>query len=366
LRNCQSEGKCAFLPARPVFSGDPGDNFGDVRPDFEFYFDLVRKRTYSREPSPVLINCEAHALAPLNRFVRRGTKSLDDVVDPWMCGHVESVAATRAGRAVGCEVFVCLAAVSAQPRWVDPISDTWGSYVWLPPTTKVPVHEGIAALLTERYGIEIDLAPGWTSRYELRLEQTARQKVTAKQAEIDRLTDERKYLRAEAATVSAYKDALLSGTDEGVEDAAHWALTTLGATVVRQAMQQDDGRFVDPYGRKFVIEAKGLTGAVKREAVRQAVDWRNHAASENFDGKAVVVATTDRRNDPEKRGDAFTGDAIAVATREGVCLLTSVQLLGALDEDAKGSLDRQTLWDAVINTDGACGLPGILPQAPSR
>ena len=92
-------------------------------------------------------------------------------------------------------------------------------------------------------------------------------------------------------------------------------------------------------------------------AIRQVVDWSHDAAAnEAWSGKPVVLGTTQNRLPPEERGDAFSADALRMAEREGVALLTSLQLMHALSEHQHGRLDLTGFWDAIH---GAAGVVDV-------
>ena len=114
--------------------------------------------------------------------------------------------------------------------------------------TDRPRHEALAKLLSERYGVEVaSSAPAWTAEYSLKSEDDARGVVAATEHQIAQLAAERDELQAQFELIRGHKEALLSGTDAEVENAARWAFEQLGATYESTPTRRaDDGRFARP------------------------------------------------------------------------------------------------------------------------
>lgn len=51
----------------------------------------------------------------------------------------------------------------------------------------------------------------------------------------------------------------------------------------------DDGRFEDPFGRKYVLEAKGTNGATTKAHLRQLDEWVDTAGAAGWPATGVPI-----------------------------------------------------------------------------
>jgi pimeloyl-ACP methyl ester carboxylesterase len=71
------------------------------------------------------------------------------------------------------------------------------------------------------------------------------------------------------------------------------------------------------------------------------------------------LGTTETGRPAGQRGGVFSADAVRVAERDVVALLSSLQLLHALNEHQHARLDVDAFWETVHSAAGVVDLPSV-------
>lgn len=164
---------------------------------------------------------------------------------------------------------------------------------FLPPTTSIPVIEGIKLILQNRYKLILESeTPEWVNEYKLPEQLDVEYKIGEYEKEIKNLERNIEKLHEPLHQVSSFQK-LLYETGKNLRNIVLDALENLGAKVDRTDISQDDGRFIDPFGRKATIEVKGVEKSVKRKDIRQLEDWMDTAKEkDNWESKGILIANT--------------------------------------------------------------------------
>jgi hypothetical protein len=145
------------------------------------------------------------------------------------------------------------------------------------------------------------------------------------------------------------------------------ALSELGGDVTAPDRKGvEDGRIVDPTGRKMILEVKSRAGASKLDDVRQLQDWVTAALtddSQDWDGSGLLVVCTFAETPIGERGEAFPHNTRERAKRFGQALLTTTQLFRALADAQDGRLSTDQFWQSIREADPLCDLPELEPAS---
>jgi hypothetical protein len=79
----------------------------------------------------------------------------------------------------------------------------------------------------------------------------------------------------------------------------------------------------------------------------------------DWESKGVLIACLKNETHPRARRDLFPDNCVKLATRTGICLMTTTQLYEALRRDQLGQLDRESFFAAIFDANSICDLPEI-------
>jgi len=235
---------------------------------------------------------------------------------------------------------------------------------WLPPNFDVPSAELVNRILERRFGYELSVAPpAWSKSFAL--PSHARALVALREAEES--VAEAGLLLAEAAAREKSDGrfgALLYDGDHALEPLVREALSVLGAAVDPPAGEGiEDGRLVAPDGAAYMLEIKGLTGAIKVDHIRQLQHWVTQGiADDGWDGRGLLVANTHRTRAPHDRPVAIDPNLEKTALKFDQSIITTSQLFQALADVESGKLTTEAFWAAIATARGRVDLPDAAPS----
>jgi|JI6StandDraft_1071083.scaffolds.fasta_scaffold04932_6 hypothetical protein len=242
----------------------------------------------------------------------------------------------------------------------DNVLTTSGSIIFLPPPTVVSTSEAITELLCDRYGIgSAKQPPSWVQSYSLPWVDNAQVAMQAIQCQIDQLKTDYERVELEAQHERRFLGLLYEQGDDGLEPLVREALYILGAKVIEPTRRgQEDGRLIDPFGRKAVLEIKGRDNQLPLKDVRQLVDWVSQLTPDGWN-KGILIANLFRNSPPSDREDVYASNSLDRASKNNLALLTTTQLFSALKSHQAGTLNPQKFWDALFEASGPCALPEL-------
>lgn len=242
-------------------------------------------------------------------------------------------------------------------RETDELLALSGDMIFLPPPTELSTSDAIEALLRERYKIGGSKEPPkWAQNYSLPRIDAAKAAMRDIQTQIDQLALDYGHAEAEAQHESRFLGLLYEQGDDLLEPLVREALRVLGAKVIDpQRRRQEDGRLIDPYGRKAVLEIKGRDNQLPLKDVRQLVDWVSQLQTEGWN-KGILIANLFRNSPPSEREDVYASNSLQRASANNLALVTTTQLFRALQSHQAGTLDLQKFWDELFRASGPCSL----------
>jgi len=335
-------------PIFPKFSLASGEAIRSVVPEFNYYFKNV-KRWYF------------HTTSQFNRAFHYNDylPFLHPIASNLHC-QVAPVAQTRYKRPIAFRLM--FQAVFENTEGIQEKLKESGSIIWLPPTTEISDYEAVNLILRERYNLSLeDEPPTWAERFRLPLQIPIETNIFHLQQEIKQLEEKLIVAQQELEGAVQFRKLLYEQGVDGLEPVVRDALRELGAFVDDPPPKEnrEDGRLVDPTGRKGMLEIKGRTKSISLADVRQLDQWVRDAllGEENWESKGIFIANTYCDRPPEQRGDPFPSNCIEKAKIANQCLITTTQLFLALCSHQKGELDIAAFWNTVFGTDGVCSLP---------
>ena len=334
-----------WLPYVPDTVLDSGEEIREVEPAFGFYFSYVRRWSF-------------HVTSELRPQI--GDPAYAQVVHPDAVSVVSSrmlpLAETRFQNAIGFNLRF-----QALNRRGTPLKES-GNVIWLPPPTEASVHDAVDLILRERYDVGSErAAPRWIEDFKLPSQLPIEAEITKHEECIQQLRRELSEALRRLESASRFRKLLYEQGEDALEPVVRDAFRELGGLVEDpQQRGREDGRLVDPTGRKGMIEIKGRTGSLRLADVRQLDQWvRDAIANENWDSKGILVANMYCNDPPGHRDGAFPDNCVGTAQRFGLCLMTTTQLFAALSSFQRNDLDLHMFWDALFNTNGVCSLPEL-------
>jgi hypothetical protein len=235
-----------------------------------------------------------------------------------------------------------------------------GPIFWLPRADRITAYEAAELILKVRYHILVESeAPEWADAFTLPREDEVRTEITHISEQISKLEDSLADAHVRLKQESRFR-ALLFERGDALEPLVHDAFRELGATVDECPKDREDGRLVDPSGRRAIIEIKGRTGAAKLADVRQLHHWVGDAiADEDWDGKGILVVNAFADDPISERGEPFPTNSLRAAIRFDQCLITTTQLYTAIRAKQRGEFDVTEFWKTVFETTGVCDVPNV-------
>ncbi len=183
-------------------------------------------------------------------------------------------------------------------------------------------------------------------------------KLQAVEGDLSRLRSEREAAARELAGASRLRDVLLAGQGTPLVDAAARALGEVLAPLKLEVARADrtDGLAIRQAGKVVAaVTVRGPLGQARGADLRRLQGLLEAVALPSGKApKGILIANAERRKDPRERAVApFAPEAAQAAQRQGVCLLTAVQLFNILCEFRRGKLkDPRPLWDDLRATAG--------------
>jgi hypothetical protein len=173
-----------------------------------------------------------------------------------------------------------------------------------------------------------------------------------------RLRADRDVVARDLTGARRLRDLLLAGHGTPLVEAVGRALGELLGPLNLQVARGDrtDGLVIRQGGRvAAAVTVRGPLGQARGADLRRLHGLLEAAAAPGGKvPKGILIANAERRKDPRERAVApFAPEAGQAAQKQGVCLLTAVQLFNILCEFRRGRLkDPRALWDELRATGG--------------
>jgi hypothetical protein len=173
-----------------------------------------------------------------------------------------------------------------------------------------------------------------------------------------RLRADRDVVARDLTGARRLRDLLLAGHGTPLVEAAGRVLGELLGPLNLQVARGDrtDGLVIRQGGRAAAaVTVRGPLGQARGADLRRLHGLLEAAAHPGGKfPKGILIANAERRKDPRERAVApFAPEAAQAAQKQGVCLLTAVQLFNILCEFRRGKLkDPRALWDELRATGG--------------
>jgi hypothetical protein len=357
-----------WLPVTPEFVFNSGEVIRNVKPEFAYYFEHVRRWFFYATPS-----FKPHFMG-LAGYLR--------VVHPWANNlqvSMGAIAHTRFNQPIAFKLIFragyvdrsrALPARRGKDAGVEPLL-TSGVAVWLPPPTEISADEAISLILRERYRRSVDVAtPEWAATYQLPQQQAIAAQVNHRQQEIERLQQEIALAQKQLEATTSLNRLLYEQNQEALTLIVCDALRELGAQVSDAKIEADSTvsrgimSLTDPSGREGMLLVKTRAGELPLNDLRQLDQYvRDLMLNQNWRGKGILIANTYYTQPPEQRNEPFPSNCIRAAQQLfGYCLVTTTQLFQAIATHQHHELDSREFWNAIFEVNGVCPLP----ELPSR
>ena len=184
------------------------------------------------------------------------------------------------------------------------------------------------------------------------------EKRKAIEGDLARLRSEREVVARELAASQGLRDVLLAGQGTPLVEAAGHVLGEVLAALNLQVARADrtDGLAIRQGGKVVAaVTVRGPLGQARGGDLRRLQGLLEAVALPSGKApKGILIANAERRKDPRERAVApFAPEAAQAAQKQGVCLLTAVQLFNILCEFRRGKpKDPRSLWDDLRATGG--------------
>jgi hypothetical protein len=349
-----------WLPVTPNFVLNSGETIRDVKAEFGYYFEHVRRWYFYATPQfkahflglahyLKLVHPRANNLqAGMGVLARNGLDQPIAFKLMFRAGNVEqtrSLPAKTRGKSAG----------------MAPLINS-GSAIWLPPPTEISVDEAINLILRDRYNLMTEQKPpAWASAYSLPEQETIQHQIATYKHEIARLTQELARVEQQLLAASGFNRLLYEQGQDSLARVVSTVLRELGAqSHDPQPPHQDVIRFRDPANREAVVLVRSSFGPLPLGDLRQLDQWvRDLLVHQEWRGKGILIANTEASKAPNQRGEAFPPSAIRAAQHLGYCLVTTTQLFQAIATHQHHQLDRAQFWNMLFDANGVCPLPEI-------
>lgn len=205
-----------------------------------------------------------------------------------------------------------------------------------------------------------EAVPDWVDDVPLPAEKAVREEMQSVEEEMarleERLSEYRRQLRSEG-----HMKRLLYQVGDGLEAVVREALERLGATVASDGEGSGETcRLTDPEGRNAVVTVAGRPSMAGVEEVRDADRWvRDAIAMEQWEGRGLLIVNAHADVPPQQRRTAYTDEAVELAERFDVALLTTEQLFTAVRDAQRGTFDQDRFWETVMTAEGVAAAPGL-------
>jgi hypothetical protein len=227
----------------------------------------------------------------------------------------------------------------------------------LPSPTKVSTEEAIKSILINRYKMTLELSiPDWVKEYKNIIQskiESNLKNLNAEKIKIESNIQEQILLLKEEENFQK----LLYEQGAVLQSIVHDTLQLFDAEVDRIDEKKDDGKIVDPNGRKGILEIKGKSKSLARKDIRQLDDWKDIAEkNEGYEMKGIIIANCFIGEPLSKRENYFPDDCIKKAKANEFCLLKTSQLFKAICLLKENRLNKNDFWDEIFKTNGVCKL----------
>lgn len=353
-----------WLPVTPEFVFNSGEVIRNVKPEFAYYFEYVRRWFFYATPS-----FKSHFMG-LAGYLR--------VVHPWANNlqvGMGAIAHTRFNQAIAFKLIFragyvdrsrALPASRGKDAGVEPLL-TSGVAVWLPPPTEISADEAISLVLRERYKRAVEVAtPEWAAVYQLPQQQAIAAQVNQHQQEIERLQQEIALAQKRFEATTSLNRLLYEQNQEALTLIVCDALQQLGAQVSDangsgSMISSGIMRLTDPSGREGMLLVKTRAGELLLSDLRQLDQYvRDLMLNQNWRGKGILIANTQYSQPPNQRNEPFPPNCIRAAQQLfGYCLMTTTQLFQAIATHQRTELDSREFWNAIFEVNGVCPLPEL-------
>ncbi|MBD1868743.1 hypothetical protein H6F95_15775 [Cyanobacteria bacterium FACHB-471] len=361
-----------WLPVTPEFVFNSGEVIRNIKPEFAYYFEHVRRWFFYATPS-----FKSHFMG-LAGYLR--------VVHPWANNlqvGMGAIAHTRFNQAIAFKLIFragyvdrsrALPARRGKDAGVEPLL-TSGVAVWLPPPTEISADEAISLILRERYRRAVDVAtPEWVATYQLPQQQAIAAQVNERQKEIERLQQEIALAQKQLEATTSLNRLLYEQNQEALTLIVCDALRELGAQVSDAKIGADSTssggimHLTDPSGREGMLLVKTRAGELPLNDLRQLDQYvRDLMLNQNWRGKGILIANTYYTHPPEQRNEPFPSNCIRAAQQLfGYCLVTTTQLFQAIATHQRKELGSREFWNAIFEVNGVCPLPELSAQEVSN
>lgn len=345
-----------WLPIRLKFVNESGEQIRNIDPEFDYYFQQVRTWFF-------YVNGRYKDFQYPSDYL-----SIVDAKANNLKFDIEPIATTRFEKPIAFKlkfsaVYVDQTMYSLPEQKVHIIKDS-GSVIWLPPPTETSDYDAVNLILNKRYGLRLEEAsPSWIEVYKLPHQIPIEAEILHCEHEMQRLESELTIAIQKLQTATQFHKLLYEQGVDGLEPVVRDALRELGATVYDPPPKEnrEDGRLIDPKGRKGILEIKGRNKSLKLDDVRQLDQWVRDAlfADSSENNKGILIANMYCGQAIEQRHKPFPPNCIEMANIAGHCLITTTQIFSAICYHQQGKLDRNNFWDMIFNTNGICLLPEL-------
>lgn len=202
--------------------------------------------------------------------------------------------------------------------------------------------------------------PDWVDDIRLPAEKAVRDEMESVEEEMERMRERLEEYRSQLRSEGHMK-RLLHETGDGLESVVREALTRLGGTV--EGDESEEGgtcRVTDPRDRRAIVTVRGMNTMAGVEAVRDADrSVRDAIAMEQWEGRGLLVVNAHAHQTPAERRTAFTDEAVEIAERFDVGLVTTEQLFTAVRDAQRGTFDQERFWESVMTAEGVSTARGL-------
>ena len=359
-----------WMPVMPEFVLHGGEVMQQVKDDYAYYFDQVRRWFFYVTPK-----FRAHFLG-LEKYLR--------VIHPEL-NHLQvgmgAIASTRLQQPIGFKLMFRARQGdrqrslsnqakrrSPQPNGKATPTITSGTAIWLPPPTEISTDDAIRLIVQHRYQRSIRRpVPDWATAYQLPEQVTIAAKLQQQQQAIAKMTAELAQTQRQLAQAAELNRLIYESDATLLADVVADTLRQLGAGVNRQsAVGQSALRLVSLTGAEALVLVCTQPEAVQPNQVRHLdQEVRGQMMQHNWQGKGILIANPYHHQPPDQRLRPFSSACIRAAQQCGYCLLTTTQLFEAIAAYQRQELDAHLFWGRLFETQGICAMPTSEPQVVS-
>lgn len=194
--------------------------------------------------------------------------------------------------------------------------------------------------------------PEWADRYLLPGEEDRRTALAEREAELSAMRAAISQEKEVLAKLEEWK-VLFTGTGAALQKQVQAAFEALGFDVSEGPEGRDD--LVLTLGKKTaVVEVKGVSKSAAEADAAQLEKWASsHLAEHGVSAKAILVVNAFKDTPfEERKKPAFPAQMIEYSTQRGHCLITGVQLLGAVFAAQQSRTKQQSVAKKIMDTVG--------------